>query len=632
MTNPFFRRATEYIFDDAAFLSIVSPQPLKLLLDEWRGDTPYFDILARIIGNPGSGKTMMASLVEFRLVEHVLRNAKDRTLSEVADVLSHCGFTDGKLPLIAAARLPMEAEYRDFWELPYDEKIKTRLVFSLIQARCIVGLVRNLTANNRRELSDIRLVLKDRAHAQIDKIGGDKITEIYSHARAVEAAIYEIGAGLFPPEIDDIPQIAKEPYQPFEAVCAVEIDWDGCPVTLKPMFILDDVHTLHPEQIKYLFRLLAKREINVGRWLMMRNDALSPNALLGKDDDFIGYKVGRDFLDINFQKTSNRETERKVFRKIAADMAARYIKKVPVLRDRNHDALGPLLLEDVAELSTSKMKKLEELIDKEQRELGIALTRRHKIEALVEGYVKSATSGDLPKEVRLGMVRVLQQRYFKRISQPGLALFGELDHDPRQKLKANSTVADAARIFLHDQFQRPLHFGLQTVCDASNENAELFLQLAGSLVHLMQSRVVRRQPAALSPELQQRTLQEAATQIIEKWQFPYVDDVRRLVESMAQDCLTDTHVPNAKNGAGTNAIAIPEDEFSKMDGGSRLALVLKYALAYGAIVTVKDYPQGKKEWRLVELSGLVCLRYGLTLKRGGFIQSHLRDFSKRIEA
>jgi hypothetical protein len=34
--------------------------------------------------------------------------------------------------------------------------------------------------------------------------------------------------------------------------------------------ILDDVHTLHPDQFEALFRALARREIRFARWMMMR--------------------------------------------------------------------------------------------------------------------------------------------------------------------------------------------------------------------------------------------------------------------------------------------------------------------------------------------------------------------------
>jgi hypothetical protein len=52
----------------------------------------------------------------------------------------------------------MESEYRDFWELPYEPAVKTKLVLALIQARTVLELVRNITANRRRRVSDKSLL------------------------------------------------------------------------------------------------------------------------------------------------------------------------------------------------------------------------------------------------------------------------------------------------------------------------------------------------------------------------------------------------------------------------------------------------------------------------------------------
>src|SRR3546814_18430707 len=79
-----------------------------------------------------------------------------------------------------------------------------------------------------------------------------------------------------PPRIEDLPREAIEPYQPFECIQEIEIDWMGAPLLLKPVAILDDVHALHPDQFEQIFTALARREIKFGRWLMMRLDALSP--------------------------------------------------------------------------------------------------------------------------------------------------------------------------------------------------------------------------------------------------------------------------------------------------------------------------------------------------------------------
>ena len=72
MANPFEKRATEYLRDDeAGFLSIVSPEPLRTYLEPYASQGQLYEKLVRIIGSPGSGKTTMATLVESRMVSAV---------------------------------------------------------------------------------------------------------------------------------------------------------------------------------------------------------------------------------------------------------------------------------------------------------------------------------------------------------------------------------------------------------------------------------------------------------------------------------------------------------------------------------------------------------------------------------
>ena len=358
-----------------------------------------------MIGTPGSGKTMMASLVEFRLVESILRDQSSENNRSLASVLASCGFTENERPKIAAVRIPMESEYRDFWELPYEPAVKTKLVLALIQARTIPALVRNLTSNRRRRLGDIRFIPREGAGAQLEQIGGSDAENVVARARSVERAVYSVGASLLPPSLDNIAEEAREPYQPFEAIREIEIDWDGKPCRLKPLTILDDVHTLHPDQFEALFRSLARREIRFARWMMMRMDALSPNAVFRSTDaDALpGLKVERDYLDIFMQTDVVRLDERRQFRKMAADMADRYLRLVQPLRDRNYNRFQDLLGEESPRLSASQVSELRALIDREQRKLQISPDRRRKIQQAVERYVKGAKSLDLGEEVQLVM-------------------------------------------------------------------------------------------------------------------------------------------------------------------------------------------------------------------------------------
>ena len=78
MANPFLRRATEYIREDESFLSIVSPAPLTTFLATSQNKDDMFEVPVRIIGAPGSGKTMLATLAEFRMVEPFPKTRRTR--------------------------------------------------------------------------------------------------------------------------------------------------------------------------------------------------------------------------------------------------------------------------------------------------------------------------------------------------------------------------------------------------------------------------------------------------------------------------------------------------------------------------------------------------------------------------
>ncbi|WP_375455977.1 hypothetical protein [uncultured Methylobacterium sp.] len=635
MTNPFLRRATEFIRDDSTFLSIVSPDPLTTFVGKRVSSDVLFEVPIRLIGSPGSGKTMMASLVEFRLVETVLRDQSSESNRALAGALASCGLTNGDRPSVAAVRLPMESEYRDFWELPYDGLVKTRLITSLLQARTILGLFRNLCSDRRRRPEQIRFIAREGAEAQLDQIGGLDSVAVRDRARAVERAVYTVGASLIPPALDEIPPDARDPYQPFEAIREIEIDWEGEPIRLRPLVVLDDVHTLHPKQFDALLRVLARREMKFGRWMMMRLDALTPGTVFRSDEDALpGLKRGRDYVDV-FMQSPERGDDRLLFRRMATDMADRYLRLVQPLRDRGVTNFRRLLATEPPRLTRSKLAEVRRLVDQDQRNLGVATVRREKIEELVETYAKGAKgtrAADIVEEVKLGMTRVLLHRYTKRIARQLPGLFENEDPEPLKPLKADADVAEAARSLLHRKFQRPFHYGLDDLCDASNENAEVFLHLAGALVSRMETRVIRGLDPVLGPGLQEGELLQKSRELIQDWRFPFADKVRGLVKAIAEQCEKASDLENARYGAGVNAVAVPEHEMPELlSGAHELATVLKFAVAYGAIVAVRDYGQGGKHWCLLELSGPVCLAHGLTLHRGGFLERRVADLKAMVD-
>ena len=631
MANPFLRRATEYIRDDTVFLTVVSPEPLTTFLTRHPRRDDLFSLPVRILGAPGSGKTMLATLAEFRLVETILRDQTNDTNRELAKALADAGFLEEGRPRIAAVRVPMESEYRDFWELPYDDAVKTKLALWLVQARTMLALFRGLMAAGTRDLDSIRFIPREASEAQLGQIGGLTAKGIRDRALEVQRVIYSIGASLLPPKLEDLPAVATDPYQPFESIREIEIDWMGARVVVSPLVMLDDVHALHPNQFEQMFVALGRREIKFGRWMMMRLDALSPGAVFQSPESLETHnlKPDRDFINVFMQGHDDRNAERRRFRTIATDISNRYLPLVMALQNRNQLRFDRLIPSEPPRLSQAKLRNLADDVDRVQRRLDITPARREAIKNLVLAHLSGTTSGDKEREVELAMTRILMHRYHNRITGIEPSLFAKFDPEPRKPLKTDAGVAEGARLYLNKNFGRPLHYGIDNLCDASNENAELFLQLAGALVERMETKAIRGQPPVLPAPVQNAVLTEKAKEIMRGWAFPFARRVRSMVDGIAKDCRDISLSANARLGAGANAIGVPEDEIQTLLGSDDdLALILKYAIAYNAIKIQRNYGQGGKHWCLIELSGIACLAHGLTLKRGGFLEhdlSYLRE-------
>lgn len=104
--------------------------------------------------------------------------------------------------------------------------------------------------------------------------------------------------------------------------------------------------------------------------------------------------------------------------------------------------------------------------------------------------------------------------------------------------------------------------------------------------------------------------------------------MRELVDEIARHCQEISLRPNARLGAGANAVGIFESEMEVLLASrTELAEVLKYTIAYSGLVAVRNYGQENKLWCLLELPGTACLKHGLTLTRGGFLGWRVDDLA-----
>jgi hypothetical protein len=631
MDNPFERRATEQVRNEEAFLSLVSPEPITTYLRKFGSTGQLYDRLVVVLGTPGSGKTTMAKLFEFPMVSILLRNSSSQAHRALLTALTECGAIANGSPTVLACRLPLESDYREIWELPYSEDFKDALLKAFVQARAILGWFRHLARTGVRP-ERVKVLTTGGSHAASEAIGGLSGDAVLQKAQEVERAIYRVVGALLPPGQNDLGEDVTQAYRPFDVIDSFSVPFgeNSTSLEIRPLAVLDDAHTLHPTQFRNLTRWLIKRELRVSRWVLTRFDVLTPDEAIGaliagngEEAELPGVTTAREITRITLQSVGDRREQRSQFRKMAKDMSARYLSQMPEFASRKLVSLETLLVSETEHLTSPKTNELRKQIDASQKRLTVSEERRKKLLGDINKYHPS--SRILQEDEKLAMLDIAMHRYAKRIPQGGLFEQGG-DPDPKRPLSIDSSVYEAARLRLLHSYGRPYFFGIDDLCDASSENAEQFLRLAAILVESSAVRLIRGKPPALRPSEQSALLRERAGEFLRDWNFPHFNHVRALVDFIGRRCLTVSLEPNAWIGAGANAYGLLQEEFDSISNRAPdLLRTLKYAVAYSAIILVPRYECKNRLWCLFELGGIPILNYGLSLKRGGFIEGSLEE-------
>ena len=627
MANPFMQRATEYLREEEAFLAVVTPEPLVTFFEEPAREERLYDRLTMIIGTPGSGKTTLARLFEYTTITTLLRNHDNPNYNPLIDKLTTCGAISNGRPTLIGGRIPLEGEYREFRELPYSDELNTGLMIALLQSRTLLAWLRYIQALDT-SLDQVEIVPRAGAAAALGAIGGKSGQGLRDRAQEVELAVYRVSAALVPPEVKEIDQEAVAAYRPFDVIKAFRVVDSEEVRELRPLVIFDDAHSLHPEQFTSLTRWLARRELRVSRWVLTRLDALTAGDVLGSpgtDRRESGFSRSREVTEIRMQTGRNRATQRREFRRMAKAMGGRYLSQMEAFNRRQLRRLSDLLSTEPVPISASKRKRLTQHVGAVQRKYGVTAMRRAELERTIDGYF--ARTQDHGEDVRLGVLSILLERYAKRVPQRSLFSPGAGDPEPIRPLTVDANVCDGARIHLLHKYDRPYYFGIDTLCDASSENAEQFLQLAAQLVSQSETQLVRsRRGPMLESKTQHKVLRERATEMMREWDFPQSHLVRRLADGMARQCLMKSLEGNASLGCGATAFGIPQDDFDTIPRNNpELAAVLKFGIAYNAFGLVPHYATKNRLWCLIQLGGVLLLHYGLTLQRGGFLERRTDD-------
>jgi hypothetical protein len=627
MFNPFKKRASEYLRDDEAFLVTVSPAPLFTYLAPKAASDSLYDRLVLLIGTPGSGKTTIAKLFRFPTLQTLLRLTNSADYRALADGMTEARAVDRRKAKVTGCRLLLEGRHRGLWELPYPEEVRNRLLISLIQARAVNEWL-SAFESVRIGLDDVAIVRRSSSDVIAEAAGGLDGQGLRQRAPAVERAVYRIANALVPPVIEAIPEELRSPYEPFDVI-------DGFAVPagtyhqaiLKPLVVLDDAHELHHKQFDALMGWLRRRELGPARWVATRFDPLAPSEVMApRPADGAGVDSARELTVIRLQGgDGDRAGERREFRKLARDLTGRYLRQIDIFQRRSLTELSDLLETRLPEFPAGRLQELRAENTRVQRALHLRRERVDELEYLVDSYAKGVASGErLNEAVKLRMLRILMHRYAVRA--PQRSLFAETDPEPSRPLRADAEVADGALIQLMHDYDTPYYFGFEDLCDASWGNAEQFVKLGAKIVDAIETRLIRDRQPVLTPSDQHRLMREVGREIVENWNFPESQSVRRVTDWMGAVCEAKTMEPNAPLGSGANGVGVPQAEFDRIEKEyPAFSTTLKYGIAYNAFAVRQNRMVKGREWAIVELGGPLVLKHGLTMSRGGFVERTLRD-------
>ena len=420
MYNPFRKRASENVHESEAFLQLVSHAPIDLILSSHNSED-LFSKLVFLLGTPGSGKTTFGRLFEYRNLITLNREANHPNYRGLAKVLSDFGAISVNGPRLLAARLPMNAEYRGIWELPYDPNLKRVLFLNLLQSRCILMWINALKEQGIQD-EQIEIVTNKHSPAAQEYIGSNSFESFKQKAIEVESKVYEIVHALVPKSKDYIATSLAYPYDPLSILVSFDTQSEDLSekITLKPMLIVDDGHELHSRQFSNLTDFLINRDLQIARWVMTRFDiATSVNKWIqvqSTQTDQPGRQLGRDFLVLLTNQVS-QPSNRRSFRTAAQDIANRYLELMPIFTRMKQTRLSSMLAKTCKGMPKSDIEKLRAKISGEIRDLKISAERVAKLNKLIDDYQAAANETE---DVRLAMLRILLHRYVKRTPQQEL--------------------------------------------------------------------------------------------------------------------------------------------------------------------------------------------------------------------
>ncbi len=630
--NPFRTRHSEAASRNLGmFASTFAPEVLHAL------PAPPFDQFYVLRSAPGAGKTSLMKCLTASTLNYVHQH-RSKTATLVS-FLTEFGVLGPGGPLVVGVLENLDQNYAGLLDVTQDSDLRRRLLFKLLDARVIQGLVRSslefvgLSPNADPELVQFDPITPDatRAFARLGGTSGDDLV------RAAEAAEDEL--------LDLFDQIIATPSEmptghgrmlSLIALSAAEITVGGLRLSARPLIMLDDAHALAEDQRSALLGELRNRAITVGRWMATRNVALEDDELFGAGDE------GRDFDVIELealardrtasaaalQRLSGQTLTPSRFRNVLLDIADK----------RAAGALDRMLTDDSSLTSLMRVEPDEALNHVADNPFDHVRARIAAIGGAGPRYSEWMRETEQLEGrdalARLCELEVLIERDRSRSQQD---LFADLPLAQSElSARGSSSLREAAYLRTTIECGIPYYFGPETYARLGSANIEQFLELCGDLMARLQTQDATGRELALTPAIQDKIARDASRLYYRGLlQLPDGDCVVRLVDGIARISRDEARKPRIPYPPGVTGTALRMSDRAKLRESKTqkppqmemLYRALKSAIAHNVVWIELNYRSKNADYMVIYLNRLLCPVFNMPLGLGGFRERKLIEMS-----
>lgn len=607
--NPFSQRRSESIETDAAFLNFFEPGILEIL-----SEADWCEKVRPIRSAAGGGKTSLLRLFTPSVLHNLHSRRSEEPLKELYRKLCSLGALDEEGPCLLGVMLMCGRNYAILQELDIDQARRQRLFFGLLNVRITLATLR--AAMSMRQLSypeDVgRLAVRP---SDVDlRIAGLTFPcsgkDLFDWSSELEARICEMLDSFAPLRVDSLP--GNDDLFGLSLMRPDALSIDGRPVASRSLLMMDDIHKLTGSQRENLFQEVIELRSSVGVWIAERFEALTTSEMLAS-----GASEGRDYAEPIVIEAYWRKKYQN-FEKYTMRIADRRVRSSSVveLEDFRPCILNAL---DGPEWS-GRFRAASEKIRGRLEPSG------QRSQKYREWFDTTAGTKGSPREVAM-VWKTLEILIARAEGKKQQLMFEDVLPAAELNSQTDSSVANAAELFLCKEFGFPYYFGPDRLARLASLNIQQFLGLAADVFEGIISADLLDSALVLTPDEQHRLMKAAARSLWEgiPRSVKYGRDVRNLIDGIGRFAQSYTYQSSAPNDPGVAGSAIRMSEREALIGEvrhqarperARLASAIASAIAHNLIVPDLDYRCKGDVWMVLNLNRLLCVHYDLPLGYG----------------